>query len=259
MIAAIKSEFLKLLSVRMTYIVSIAGFLLVGGLMSFYGMGWHDSAEGAQHSQYMEGVILANANFMFIFISIVALLIVTHEYRYNTIMHTLTSVNNRTKTFLAKIFVIGVFAAVVTALISIIGPLLALLAMSIKDVEMVPQDIPYLDLVWRCLFYGVANASAAAVIAFIIRNQVGAIATYFIVINTIEGLVGDLLLKHNAKWLPFTSVQHVVNVTPHDGSVAEGIAGYGYWSPPQAAILFSAYLITAGIVAWILFVRRDAN
>ena len=258
MLASLKSELRKLLSVRMTYIVTLIGLLITGGLMSFYGLGWNESVQGAGNPQFMEGVILNNANFMAIFIAVVALLMITHEYRYNTITYTLTSSNSRTKSFLAKLIIIAVFALVVTALASIVGPLLALLAIHIKGVELSPQTIPYLDVLWRCLFFGFGMASAAAIIAFIIRNQVGAIMTFFIAINTVEGLLG-ILLKENTRYLPFTSIQHVVNVTLSDGSTPEGIAGQGYWSPPQAALLFSIYLVIGGVVAWLLFLRRDAN
>jgi len=259
MVASLKAELRKLLSVRMTYIVTLAGFLVVGGLMSFYSYGLNDSAAGGKSLQYMQTVILNNANFMSIFVCVVALLMVTHEYRYNTIMHTLTSSNSRTKSFLSKLLVISLFALVVTGFMMVAGALLMLLGASIKGVQLGPQDIPYLDLAWRGLFFGWGMAMAASAIAYIIRNQVGAIVTFFIAINTVEGLLG-MLLKQNTKYLPFTAIQHVVNVTVVDGGAKSGGAGtMGYWEPGQAALLFSAYLAVAGIVAWLLFVRRDAN
>ena len=256
--ASLKSELRKLLSIRMTYVVTVLGLLVTGGLLSFYGMGWSDSAQGAQSPLFMESVILNNANFMAIFIAIVALLMVTHEYRYNTVTYTLTSSNSRTVSFVSKLIVIGGFALFATALASVMGSLLALLAMNLKGVEMVPQTIQYLDIAWRGLFFGFGMATAAALIAFIIRNQVGAIMTFFLFINTVEGLLG-VVLKENTKYLPFTSIQHVVNVTMPDGSSPEGMAGQGHWSPSQAALLFSAYLVVGGLISWFLFLRRDAN
>lgn len=255
MMALLKSEFRKLLSVRMTYVVTLIGFVITGGLMSFYSMGMNDARMGGQDPRFMEGAILNNASFMAVFVCIVALLMVTHEYRYNTIMYTLTSSAGRTKAFLAKLAAIGIFAIAVTAFISVAGPLLVLLGMKLKGVEFaVSQTIPYLDVAWRCLYYGFGMATFAAIIAYIIRNQVGTIATFFVAINTVEGVIGSLLLKENAKWLPFTSIQHVVNVTP-----PEGIGGQGYWSPSQAALLFSVYLAIGTVIAWLLFLRRDAN
>ncbi len=257
MIDSFKSELRKLTSVRMTYVVTLAGILIVGGLMCFYGYGLNGASSGAEGAHYLEEVMLSSANFMTAFISIAALLMVTHEYRYNMIMYTLTSSNKRTKTFVSKLLVISLFALVVTALIMIIGPLLAILGMKIKDVTLAPQSIPYLSLAWRGLFFGWGMATAAAVIAYIIRNQVGAIATFFVAINTVEGLLG-LLLKQNAKWLPFTSLQYVVNAV--DAQAAQEVAArQGYWNPSQAALLFTGYLVFGSLVAWILFLRRDAN
>jgi ABC-2 type transport system permease protein len=253
---SLKSEFRKLLTARMTYIVTIIGFLSLGGLMSFYGMGLSNAVEGSVEPNYLASAVLANVNFMAIFICVVALLMVTHEYRYNMITYTLTSSNSRTKSFLAKFIVISIFALVVTAMISVIGPLLVVLAMKVKGFDMVPQNIPYLNLAWRSLYFGLGMSSFATIIALLIRNQVGAIMTFFIAVDTIEGLL-SLLLKENAQYLPFASLQHVISFSVQTGT--DGGGGMSAMSPEKGLMVSAVYIVFGLLVTWLLFLRRDAN
>lgn len=83
--------------------------------------------------------------------------------------------------------------------------------------------------------------------ATLIRNQIGAVVATLFVIPSLEQ-IATLLLKNNAVYLPFTSSNEVL-VSPEKGSLSYG----------HAALVFSAYLLIGWIVAWILFLRRDAN
>lgn len=257
MLASLKSELRKLLSIRSTYVVTILGLIVVGPLFGFWGSGL-EANQGVNSPNYITSVALNGASFIAIFFAIIALLSVTHEYRYNTIMHTLTSSSSRTKTLIAKMTVIFVASLLVTAVAVTLGVLLARVGMDVKGLTLVPQSFDFWDVAWRSLYYAAANTLFAAFLAVLIRNQVGTIMTYFIVINTIEGLIGGFILKENAKWLPFTSLQHVVNVT--DATAAKEMAAtQGFWQPGQAALLFTVYLAILGIISWLLFLRRDAN
>lgn len=253
MIDSLKSELRKLLSIRSTYVVLALGLIMVGPLFGFWGSGL-SAGDGVNSPQYMASVATNAATFMAIFVAIISLLSVTHEYRYNTIMHTLTSSNSRTKTLAAKTLVILVMSLIVTAVATILGPLSARLGIEVKGLELVPQSLDVMDIAWRSLFYGAANTLFAGILAVLIRNQVGTIMTYFVVINTVEGLIGSFILKHNAKWLPFTALQHVINSVDPESAQA-----LGYWRPGQAALLFTVYLVVLGTISWLLFLRRDAN
>ena len=92
---------------------------------------------------------------------------------------------------------------------------------------------------------------AGLALAGLIRNQVGAIITLFVAPGTIESLLG-LLLKKNQVYLPFTALRQVVSQSM-DPSLA------GRITPVHAAYVFGAYLAGTWIVAWVLFLRRDAN
>lgn len=255
MIASIKSEFRKLLSVRSTYIITLLGFVFFGGLLSFYAQGYRASAEMVNSPDFVENIALLGVMFISILTGIVAVLMVTHEYRHNTIAYTLTNSNSRTKSLLAKAIVIAIYAVVVGVVAMVIGPLLARLGVSLQGASLAPQAIGYWDIAWRGIFYSFGNAMAAIVIAVIIRNQIGAIATYFVGAGMVEELL-TLVLKENAKFLPFRALNQVIN---SGAASAEMVRETAALTIGQNAMVFTAYLVVGSLVAWILFLRRDAN
>jgi ABC-2 type transport system permease protein len=246
MIAALRAELRKLFTLRSTYALTALAFAFVV-LVAFYAKGYRITGAELHNPHHIaDSVILVLNSLPLIFGSIIAILLMTHEYRYNTIMYTLTASNSRTKVLLAKILAISIFGLLFTLGIIILSPLLMYLGVHVHGNSLAHQIIPYGDLLWRCLFYGWASILAGLLLATLIRNQIGAIVALFI-IPTLEQAVA-LLLKNNAVYLPFMSSNEVL-VSPDKGSISYG----------HAALVFSAYLIVGWAVAWILFLRRDAN
>ncbi len=246
MIAAIRAEWRKLFTVRSTYVLIILSFLFLI-LVEFYAKGYKAAGADLHNPHHVaDGIIIALNSLPVVLGSIVAILLMTHEYRYNTIMYTLTAVNSRSKVLLAKILAISAFAAVFTFALMVVAPLLIYLGVHAHGNSLAAQTIPYGDLLWRCLFYGWTSILAGLLLAVLIRNQIGAVVALF-VIPSLEQ-IATLLLKNNAVYLPFTS-SNAVLVSPEKGSLSYG----------HAAMVFSAYLVVGWVVAWILFLRRDAN
>lgn len=246
MIAAVRAEFRKLFTIRSTYVLIILSFLFLI-LVEFYAKGYRPTqAELQNPHHFADNIIVALNSLPIILGSIVAILLMTHEYRYNTIMYTLTASNSRNKVLMAKIVVISIFALVFTVTIVAISPLLMYLGVHLHGNSLGAQTIPYANLLWRCLFYGWASIMAGLLLAALIRNQIGAVVALF-VIPSLEQ-VAALLLKNNAVYLPFMSSNEVL-LSPEKGSISYG----------HAALVFSGYLIIGWVVAWILFLRRDAN
>lgn len=249
MIAALKAEFRKLLTVRSTYIVT--GLVLV--LVIFiagYIEGWQLSPADLQQPNQFGSDVFGALN-LSIFGAIIAILLMTHEYRYNTIMYTLTASNSRSKVLLAKIVTISVYAVFLTVMVGLLSPIVCSIGIHLHGHTLVPQVLHVGDLLWRSLFYGWAYGMAGLLLAVLIRVQVGAIAALFLIPGLIEQLLGQLL-KHNTVYLPFSSLDQVIN------SSASNPSG-GQLAPGKAALVFLTYLVIGWIVAWILFLRRDAN
>src|SRR3981081_3720844 len=116
MIASLRSEFRKLLSVRSTYVLTALVLALVT-FIAFYVQGWRFSSMELQNPLLLENGIRSALNIA-VFGAIVAILLMTHEYRYNTIMYTLTSSNSRSGVLLSKIIVISCYAIFLALLIA---------------------------------------------------------------------------------------------------------------------------------------------
>ncbi len=255
MLSLIKSETRKLFTIRSTYLL-IALVLIMMLFFGFYVEGFKSAADATQDPARLNYEIFTALMNTMGFISILGLLLVTHEYRYNTINYTLTSSRSRTQTLLAKWLVMSIVAIIATLVIGILTPTLVWLGVRVQGLTLVPQTLEIGNLLWRCLFYGWAFASAGVLVAVLIRNQVGAIITFLFGIGVVESLMG-LLLKDNVIYLPFNALNQVVRAGPAPSvKVGEHLP---YLSPGKAALLFLAYLLIGWVVAWILFLRRDAN
>jgi ABC-2 type transport system permease protein len=243
---ALKSEFRKLLTVRSTYIVVGLALALLA-FIGFYAEGIRLPAEALHDPFQLSGDITGAVQAMAGFGAIVAILLLSHEYRYNTITYTLTASNSRSKVLLAKIVVISVFAVLFTLVVAAFSPLMSYLGVHAHGQSLVPQHIYYHDLWWRVLLYGWGYAMLGLLLTALIRNQVGAIAALFLIPGVVEQLL-TLLLKDNAVYLPFSSLMSVLNHTER------GAISYGH-----AALTFMAYMVVGWAITWVLFLRRDAS
>ena len=248
MIPAIRSEFRKLFTIRSTYIISILA-MLIAGFFSFYVEGLRGADNMLQPAK-LQNEILNSVGVLAIFGAIVATLLITHEYRYNTIMYTLTSANSRTKVLWAKFVAVSGYVFLLTVLGLLFAVTCMYLGLAIKHISPIHQYVAWGDLIWRVLFYAWAYGIAGLVLGLLVRQVVGAIVVIFLMPSTIEPLLG-LLLKGNAKYLPFTSLNHVVGTS--DVQAAHALS-FG-----RNAVVFGVYLLIGWIVAWILFEKRDAN
>src|SRR6185437_5947661 len=127
MINALKAEFRKLLSVRSTYILISVAILFVI-FFTFYIEGYHLSGKDLLNKHlYNDDIVGALTSLPLIFGAIIAILLMTHEYRYNTITYSLTLSNSRSKVLAAKLIVTSVFALLFTIAIAVLAPVMSYL------------------------------------------------------------------------------------------------------------------------------------
>lgn len=182
--------------------------------------------------------------------SVIVALLVMHEYRYNTITYALVS-TRRIVFFLSKIFA-GIVMLLVTYVVGSASILLGSWLGARGSGINLFANTDVMHLVGTTMFFVVAFGLAAILIAFLVRNVVGAFSLIFLLPGTIEPLLG-LALKSNTVYLPFTVLGRVVGQSP---AVANPKV---LFSPGEAALLFSAYLVVFGAITCVLFLRRDAN
>ncbi|HSX44167.1 MAG TPA: ABC transporter permease [Candidatus Saccharimonadales bacterium] len=250
MIASLKSELQKIWTVRSTYLILLFSF----GLMCIFAF-WIEGVKAGESSKAITdptklASLISDAitNLAF-WGGLVGILSATHEYRYNTIMYTLTSSRSRTKTLFAKVFAVAIFAVVFTVFVAVMAPIMMYLGLAVKGFSLTHQVIPT-DLWWRVLFEGWGMSMLGLLLAILIRVQVGAIAAFFVIPVAIEPLAG-LLLKENRAYLPFLALQQVTGLM---GSDLHHVLSHS-----KAAMVVCAYLVVGWIVAWILFLKRDAS
>lgn len=265
MMSQLRSEFKKIFTVRSTYGWILLALILVG-IFAIYGEGFNDAsnlvkskANGPGASLFIAGTINQMANFIAIFGGIIALLLITHEYRYNTITYTLTASNSRTKVLFSKILAVAGFVFVYSVLLGALGIAMIYLGLALSHNVLPHQEINYLTYVGKILFYSESYALAALALGFLIRNQVGAFASLFIIPGPVEALIG-LLLKHNAVYLPFMALNEVIQ-----GPVVGGAhpahpdnGDTGFLTPLHGAEVFLVYLVVVWLITWFLFLRRDS-
>ncbi|MCW2763440.1 MAG: hypothetical protein JWR85_3641 [Marmoricola sp.] len=242
MLQQIKSEFQKLLTIRSTYIL-LASAVAIMAFISFYVMGYR-GALPLNDSRTLAGVMVIIVTNLALLVSLIGVLSVTHEYRYNTIMYTLTASNSRLKVFFAKLVVVSVFTVIVTLALAVLSAVLTYLGAEAKGVTIVPQNIPVWDLLWRIVLFGWGYSMLALIFAFVIRRQVGTIVALIFLPDISGGLLG-LLLKENAVYLPFSALNSVLNPSPITYT--------------KAALVVAIYLVVGGAIAAYVFKRRDAN
>lgn len=265
MIATLKAEFKKLFSIRSTYLFVLLALVIVG-IYSFYGEGFKDSGNLIQtlHTKptananlFLAGTIQIMANFISLFGGIIALLLITHEYRYNTITYTFTASNSRSKVLASKILAVFGFVFTYSILLSIYGLGMIFLGLHFAHHTLPHQDVSYFTYIGRILFHSEGYALAALLFGVLIRNQVGSFAALLIGPGPVEGLL-SLILRHDSVYLPFMALDQVIQA-PSVTAPNVNEAPTGYLSASKGALVFLAYLVAGWIVGWYLFLRRDAT
>ena len=244
MLATIKAEFRKLLTIRSTYFITALALVLLG-FIAFYGMGY--KSESVITNNMLRSYIMNCISIIQIFGGIVAILLITHEYRYNTIMYTLTSSNSRLKVLFSKIIVMSAYAAVLAVVSAVLAGVLIVFGSNVAGHTIYASGLPLADMAWKALVFVVGGVLAGLVIGFLARSVVFAVVAYFLIPTTVEPLLNGLL-KVSTNYLPFMAQNQII---------MEGDPKA--FSPLASAGVFGAYLLGAWIIAAILFVRKDAN
>lgn len=253
MIVQLKAELRKLLTVRSTYLITGLSVLIII-LIFGYGTGYR-SGDGATSAAFTDS-LLNLASFVSLFAMIVGILMMGHEYRYNTITYTLASSNSRSKVLLSKIIVLILYCLFLTVILSALGLLSMALGAKLGGNPLPPQDVNYVIYLVKGVFFVSGTALAGMLFATYIRNMVAAFAVFLILPNLIETLA-NLLIKENSVYMPFAALNEVIITVPPDLRGTPFVLGD--LSPMGGALVFLAYLVPAWLIAWYLFLRRDAT
>jgi ABC-2 type transport system permease protein len=246
MLASLKSEFRKLLTVRSTYVIVLIGLAAVA-LFAGFGDGFKASHDSLQSPTMLMDESRSAVLFAGLILAFAGLLLLGHEYRYNTIMYTFTSSPSRLRSLLAKLIVVSVFATVTSLLMAFFAPLANIIGVHLHGYHAVAQQYYYWSIIWRVLFVGWGYTMYAFILMALLRNQVGAIVTFLLIPLVGEGVLGHIF-QHSSKYFPFTSLMSVLD--------RPGIDSFATGKSAEVALVY----IGVGLIASaVLFVKRDAN
>jgi len=247
MLAAIRAELRKLLTVRSTYFIVIFSFIIVA-LFAGYADGFHNPQVALLRPDLLMSESFNAIVFAGIILSFAGLLLMGHEYRYNTIMYTLTISNRRLKVLGAKFIAITLFALIVGLAISFFSPLATIIGAHLHGHHIGPQHFDVWNVLWRCAFVGWGYAMYAFILIAILRNQVGSIVSFLLIPLLGENIISHIF-THTTNYLPFTMLQ----------AVAEPTDLGNHTTTAHAVTVCVVYVVVGLIASTALFLRRDAN
>lgn len=248
MMANLKYEFIKLFTVRSTYILSILGlafsaFIMIITLITTANPHNLVGPEALKH-------VIFDAPGVVTLIGVVAaILVFGHEYRHNVISYTLTASRSRLKIMLAKLAVVVFYSAVISLLAIGVALVCYYVGLGFRAGDVSPPA--WGSAAWgfllRAVLYSVGLASLALLITSIARNIVFAIVAFFM-LPTIEQIL-SIWLKDNVVYLPASALDQVTGAGGAEPTI----------SPLKGGLIFLTYFVVGSIISYILFVRRDAN
>jgi ABC-type transport system involved in multi-copper enzyme maturation permease subunit len=182
-----------------------------------------------------------------------------HEYRHGMIRATLTALNSRTASWVAKFVVVGLWVLVV-AVLTMLGSLLTgLLWLSDDPVDLVTSATA--GAIVRTLVYTLLLTWVAAAFTALTRNQTAALVLLFLwplAVENVITLVFQLVpaLREHAeltRFLPFNAAGRIVE------QVEEASSVFGQPLSLAGALVIFGGVAAIGMAASLaLFHRRDA-
>lgn len=249
MIATIRSEWIKLRTVRSNVTTAIVAMVipLAISLLSVTFMGEYNIDSGT-----LPGFIVGSGSVAVLLIGVLGVLCVTQEYSQGTVRLTLAATPSRPRVYLAKGVVVAVLGAALTGLVVLIGNVVGSAIIDARDVPALDSNPDAAPAFLAMILMGAVVAVLGMAIGALTRNPPSAITTLVLWPLLVEGIVGGLLSlafdDDVARWMPFQSgLNSMFLELPEDGFGRWGSLGY-----------FAAWVLFVSLIAERSLKRRDA-
>ena len=199
-VAVLRSEWTKLRSVRSTWWCTAVYLLVVGGA------GWLAAAstDSSPHADVAVAVALTGFGFGQLVLVVLGALAVTSEFSSGSAVGTLTAVPRRTRLLIAKTLVVGLWCALLTAVLA------AVCFLAARTLIAVPGGVPWNDPdLLRALGLQVGAATLVGVLAValgaLVRSTAGAVglgAALVFALPPILALAGGEIASRASQALP---------------------------------------------------------
>lgn len=257
---ALRYEWTRLRTLRSTYWLTGLGLLITAAIafiIAFVGR------NDAVNSQAVAFVLLGGgdfATFIPIFMAIIGILAVGHEYRYGLIQPTLTALPQRSTLLTAKIVVVATFTVAVVVVSLLVNLAIGVIFWGdVPDLGSSPLNEVIPGYVVMVLLYAILGIALAQLFRGVPSAIVVLLVTPLVVEQVITGLsflpALDWLVPV-VKFLPFTAGQRLIATQPFEtGPEGPDFELFDRWVSGGVFALWTAAVLA---VAWYLFQTRDA-
>lgn len=271
MIAALRYEWMRIISIRSTYWLTATTLVIGAGISTLISWGFSDTAAGAGIAPadlpgVAPGVVTQAAAFgppyiVAFLMAIVGVLAWGHEYRHGMIRATFTAVPSRTAIWLSKYVVTLLWVAVSMVLTFVASSIAGWLFLSDNGISFTSRTV--FETEGRALLVGVLLTMFAMSITAILRHQTAALVLLFIWPLVIESIISIVfvvvpsLRDHTAllHYLPFRAMGRMIQLP---GFTGDGPFSADPLTLTQAGLVFGGYVLAAVVASLVLLRSRDA-
>ncbi len=190
-----------------------------------------------------------------LFITILAVVGITGEWRHHTITSSLLAAPDRLRFLAAKTIAFAAAGLVLSVLISIAITIVGLAILTIRDLP-TPGAGELLELLARNALVAALLGAFGVGIGALVRNQVVAVVGLLVVGFAIDPLVAALL-PEVGRFSPFSALPvGISNVPPEDAGLPDDL---DVLSPGLAVLAMLAWIGAAFAPAAALLIRRDLD
>jgi ABC-2 type transport system permease protein len=256
LLGVIRSEWIKLRSLRSTWFSLLATFLIIDGLGTLF------SALRAHHLGRGPNVVLLNYDTTQISlrgvflaqlaVGVLGVLVISGEYGTGMIRSSLAAVPRRQPVLLAKALVFAAVVFVVSLVATFVGFLLGQQAQASTHFQATLSTPGALRAIFGAAIYLTLIGLLAVGLGFVVRNTAGAIATLFAIVLVAPLLASALPSPYDSdvtKYLPLTAGNRVISTVNPDANTLGPWAGIG---------ITALYALVALVAGAVVLRRRDA-
>jgi ABC-2 type transport system permease protein len=259
MIDALRFESVRIRTLRSTYWLIGLGLLLTAGVALIITIASRDEPI----DDVLTMAILTGggdfAAFIPVFMAIIGIFAVGHEYRHGTIQPTLLAIPQRSVLLLSKILTVLITSAIVAAISVVINLGIGMIFWDeAPDLGASPLNEALLGYVVLVMIYGTLGIALAQ----LFRSIPAAIVILLVTPLIVESLIGGLSMVPALDWLqpalkfmPFGAGQRLMAVTPYDPAGGPDFDFLDRWA---SGGVFAGFTLIILIVGWMLFKKRDA-
>jgi ABC-type transport system involved in multi-copper enzyme maturation permease subunit len=254
MMGLIRSEFRKISTVRMTYVLLISSILLTATYITMYALlAGFDNGSGQTlpplTSEMSVRMVYSSIGAAYIIVLVFGIIGFTNEIRHRTVTLTYLATPHRGNVIAAKFVAHGVWGIIFAAANVVIGVPLAMWLVNSRE----HFEIPLADI-WAVSIGTLAAFALYAIlgvaIGALVRNQIGAIVGALVWVMFIEAIF-IAIIPDVGKWMPAGAASAMLQARALDGAK--------YLEPVQGGLLLAGYAIVFGVIAAFTTNRKDVS